>query len=271
MKKTIITPHNSFFNLNYKEIYNYRDLLWSLAWKDLRVKYAQTFIGFLWALINPLFTLLILTFVFGIVVDVNTGDTPHLLFTIVGLCGWTYFSTLLTEAGNSIVSHQNMIQKIYFPRLVLPLSKAITGLIDLGVTLMLVLLLMMVYGFTPSVNIIYLPLFIILAVLSGLAGGIWVSALSVRYRDFRFVSQFIVRLGLYATPVAYASTSVPEGYRLIFNLNPLVGIVEGFRWSILGTPPYLDGLYISIVIVFILLISGIIYFHKIEKIMADII
>jgi len=271
MKKTIITPSGSLFSNNLKEVYSYRGLLRSLAWKDLRVKYAQTFIGLLWALINPLFTLLILTFVFGIVVNVNTGDIPHILYTIAGLCGWTYFSELLTEAGNSIISNQNMVQKIYFPRLILPLSKALTGLVDLGITLILVLLIMVMYGYMPSSNIIYLPFFIILAIISGLAGGIWVSALTVRYRDFRFVTQFIVRLGLYATPVAYASTSVPESYRFLFNLNPLVGIVEGFRWSILGTPFYGGGLMISIVSVAILLVSGLLYFNKVEKVIADII
>ncbi len=271
MKKTLITPHNNLFTFNYKEIYKYRGLLWSLAWKDLRVKYAQTFIGFLWAIINPLFTLLILTFVFGVVVKVDTGEVPHVLYTIVGLCGWTYFSILLNEAGDAIISNQNMIQKIYFPRLVLPLSKAISGLIDLGITLVLVLVLMLWYGYLPSGNLIYLPLFILLAIVSGLAGGIWVSALTVRYRDFRFVTQFIVKLGLYATPVAYASTSVPESYRFLFNLNPLVGVVEGFRWSILGTPFYREGIYFSVILIFLLLVSGIFYFNKVERIMADII
>ena len=241
MKKTVITPQSSSLYSKLIEVWEYRELLWVLSVKDIKVKYAQTFIGLLWAILNPILTLILLSFVFGIVADVDSGDIPHVLFTVVGLCGWTYFSALLSESGNSIVSNQNMIHKVYFPRLILPLSKALTCFLDLLINLFLVFIFLFILGYWPSLNIIYLPLFVILAIIIGLAGGVWVSALTVRYRDFRFVTQFIVRLSLYASPVAYASNSVPDTYKFWFNLNPLVGIIEGFRWSCLGTSFYRDG------------------------------
>ncbi len=270
-KKTIISSKPDSFWNTLGEVYSYRELLWSLALRDLKVKYAQTLIGFLWALINPLVTLLILSFVFGQIANVNTNGVPHQLFTIIGLLGWTYFSNLLIDSSDSLIQNQNMIQKIYFPKIILPLSKAISGLIDFLITLFLVIVFMFYYGVTPSGNILYFPFFLILAIFAGLAGGFWISALTVRYRDFRFIVNFLVRIGLYATPIAYASSSVPEKFQFIFNLNPLVGVIEGMRWCLLDMPTNFDGIYISVIVLTLVFITGLFYFNRVVKYIADII
>jgi len=270
MSKTIIQPSKNPFKIDFGELYRFRELLWTLALRDFRVKYAQTFIGFLWALINPIFTLLILTFVFGVVAKVDTGNTPHLLYTIAGLSGWTYFATLFSEAGNSIIGAQQMVQKIYFPRLIIPLSKAVTSFIDFGITLICLAALMLIYRFPPGSQIVFLPLFIFIALISGLTGGIWMSALTVRYRDFRFITPFLLRLGMFATPIAYPAEAVPEQYRLLFYLNPMTGVVEGMRWSIIGGNPPDAYIYLSFGVILLLFFGGIFYFYKVEKVMADI-
>jgi len=268
--KTIIRASDRKVLPDFKELWSYRQLLFSLAWRDIRVKYAQTYVGLLWAIINPVFNLLVLSFVFGQIAKVDTGDIPHVVFTIAGLAAWTYFSTLLSEAGNSIVGAQSMVKKIYFPRLVIPLSKALSGLVDFGITISLLILIMLYYGVMPSANIVWLPIFIVLALMSGLAGGILFSGLSVRYRDFSFIVPMIVRLGLYATPIAYAASSVPEKYKLLYFLNPMAGIVEGFRWSLFGTEAPEVYMFYSIGIMVCIFIFSIIYFQKVDRVMADI-
>ncbi len=270
--KTIIKPSKNPFKINFKELWQYRDLLWTLTYRDFRVKYAQTAIGFTWAIINPVFTILILSFVFGTIAKVGTGDTgvPHLLYTTAGLCGWTYFATLLGQAGNSIIGAQGMVKKIYFPRLVIPLSKAITAFIDLGITLLIIAGLMIFYGIAPKASIMFLPLFLLIAIITGLAGGIWMSALTIRYRDFQHITPLLLRVGMYATPIAFPASAVPESYRMFFYLNPMAGVVEGVRWSILGGTPPDSYAYISFGIIIIFFILSLFYFNKVEKIMADI-
>lgn len=270
MSKIVIERSKNPFKINFRELYRFRELLWILAYRDFRVKYAQTFIGFLWAFINPVFTLLILTFVFGVVAKVDTGTTPHVIYTLAGLVGWTYFSTLVSEAGNSIIGAQQMVQKIYFPRLIIPLSKALNGFIDFGITFLCLIGLMVIYQFPPAKSIVFLPFFLLIAIISGLTGGIWMSALTVRYRDFRFITPFLLRLGMYATPIAFPASAVPEQYQLWFYLNPMVGVVEGFRWSIIGGQPPHPFAYISFGVIVILFFLGVLYFHKVEKVMADI-
>lgn len=277
MRKIIIEPYSNPLKINFSELFAYRELLWALAYRDLRVRYAQTFIGFLWAFMNPLLSLLILTFVFGVVakVDIGTGYDgqviPHLLYTIVGLAGWTYFSEVFAQAGMSIINAQQMVQKIYFPRLVIPLSKAITGLVDLGVNILLIAILMLFFSYTPSPNIIFLPLFIMMAIISGLAAGIWMSALTIRFRDFQYITPMLLRIGMFITPISYPSSAVPENFRALFYLNPVAGIVEGLRWSLLGGTALNPYTYISFAVIFVFLLLGIIYFNKVEKVMPDII
>lgn len=270
MNKTVIEAGRSPMFPNFAELYDYKQLLFSLAWRDIRVKYAQTYIGLLWAFINPVFNILILSFVFGVVAKVDTDGVPQVLFTVAGLSAWTYFSTLINDAGNSIVSAQSMIKKIYFPRLVVPLSKAIAGLVDFGVTIICLIIIMIYYGVLPGANVIFLPIFILLSIISGLAGGILVSALTTRYRDFSFIVPMIVRVGLYATPIAYSASAVPEKYKLLYFLNPMSGIVEGFRWSLIGVGSPEPYMFYSIGLLFLIFVYGLYFFAKVESKMADI-
>lgn len=268
----IIEPRKNLAKLNLKELWSYKELLWTLTYRDIRVKYAQTTIGFLWAFVNPIFSILILSFVFGTVAKVGTDNTgvPHLLYTTVGLCGWTYFAALLADAGNSIIGAQNMVKKIYFPRLIIPLSKALTAFIDLVIVLLIIAILMTYYKIMPSANLIYLPFFLGIAVIAGLAGGIWMSALTIRFRDFKHVIPLMLRVGMYATPIAFPASAVPEKYKLFFYMNPMAGVVEGVRWSILGGQAPNQYVYISFVVIILLFISGVYYFNFIERKIADI-
>jgi len=242
-----------------------------MAWRDLRVRYAQTFLGVLWLVIQPLFTVVVLTFVFGSVAQVETNGTPHVLFTLVGLCGWTFFASLTEGAGGSILGAQDVVKKVYFPRLILPLSKLLTAAVDLGFLLIALCGMMIYYGLSPSSHVVYFPLFLLASALMGLTGGIWVSALSIRFRDFQYVMPLALRLGMFITPIAYGVQSVPSQYQWLYHLNPLTGIVEGMRWSILGGDFQSTHVWISIGVLVLLFGIGLVLFHRVESIMADII
>jgi len=270
-QKTIITSQNSSFWENWKEIIAYRELLWMLAWRDFRVKYAQSFLGFAWAFINPIVTLVVLSFIFGTVAKVDTAGIPHVLYTLAGLCGWTFFASLASDAGRSILTAQGMVKKIYFPRLILPLSKIFTSLIDFGIVLLCLAVLMITYQYPPTMQMLYLPFFIFLAILAGVASGIWVSALTIRFRDFQHVMPLLLRIGMYATPVAFPASAVPEKYQLLFFLNPLAGLVEGMRWSLLGTSDFPPFIWLSVGILLLLFVLGWKYFSRMEQVIADII
>lgn len=269
--KIVISSKGQTLRSKIKEIFEYRELLWMLAWRDFRVKYAQSFLGFTWAFINPIATLVILTFIFGTVAKVDTGGIPHPIYSLAGLCGWTFFASLASDAGRSILSAQAMIKKIYFPRLIIPLSKMFTSLIDFGIVLFCMLVLMIFYQYPLTPQIIWLPFFTFLAILAGVSSGIWISALTIRFRDFQHVMPLVLRLGMYATPVAFPASAVPAKYQLLFFLNPLAGVVEGMRWSLLGTnefPPYT---WLSLGVLLILFVSGWVYFNRMEQVIADII
>lgn len=272
MEKIIIDSQNNRFFPNWKELYQYRDLFWTLSWRDFRVRYAQTSIGFLWAIIQPILTIAILTIVFGRFVGVKT-EVPHLVYTVAGMSLWTYFSYVMTNSGNSIIASQQMVKKIYFPRLIIPLSKAVVGLIDLFITLILLVILLIYYKVTITWNILYAPLFIAMAMLAALSIGIWLSALTVRFRDFQHVVPFMVQIGLYITPIAYpiemVSKNAPEWLQTIYFLNPMAGIIEGFRWSIFGGTLNTNILFLAGSVVTILFISSLWYFRKVEDEMAD--
>jgi lipopolysaccharide transport system permease protein len=272
-KTTIIDAKKRKLFPSFSELRNYKDLFLTLAWRDFRVRYAQTTIGFLWAFIQPLVTLIVLNVVFGQFADVNTGGVPHILFTITGLSVWTYFSYVLTNSGNSIIAAQGMIQKIYFPRLIVPLSKAVVGLIDFIITLLILIALMIYFQYPVSPNVIYAPLFIIVGMMAALAVGIWLSALTVRFRDFQHMVPFMVQIGLYATPVAYpaeiASERLPNWFMTIYYLNPMAGVVQGFRWSVLGGEFPGNMMFISFGVVLLLFVSSLMYFRSVEDKMAD--
>lgn len=272
MEKTIIEASKKRLFPDFKELKRYKDLFLTLTWRDLRVRYAQTTIGLLWALVQPVVSLTILTLVFGTFVGVETG-VPHVLFTIAGMSTWTYFSFVMSNAGNSIISNQNMVKKVYFPRIIIPLSKAMVGLVDFGVSLLILIVLMIYFGVVPSSNVWMAPIFIIIAAFAALGVGIWLSALTVRYRDFQHIVPFMVQIGMYLTPIAYpadfAMTRLPEWASTIYFLNPMAGVVQGFRWSLFGGTPPGDLMYLSFGVVFLLFFSGLIYFKKVEDKMAD--
>ncbi|EMR03690.1 ABC transporter permease [Cesiribacter andamanensis] len=275
MQRTVVDAGKGKLSLNLRELLHYRDLFWVLAYRDLRVRYAQTFLGLFWAFIQPAATLLIFTVVFGMAVQVDTGGIPYPVFAIAGMSAWAYFAFVLNQSGNSIIGAQEMVKKIYFPRLVIPLSKAVVGFVDFVVALLFMAVLMLIYGVTPSVNIVYLPFFILLTIISALAVGIWLSALTIRYRDFQHVVPFLVQFGLYATPIAYPAktiiASLPEWAVVLYYLNPMAGVVEGFRWSVLGVDALSVYSYISFGLIALLFVSALFYFRKVERVMADIV
>lgn len=275
LRRIVVDASDPKFSLNLKELLDYKDLFLILAYRDLRVRYAQTFLGLTWAFLQPAATLLIFTVVFGRAVKVETGGIPYPLFAICGMTAWTYFSFVLNQSGNSIIGAQEMVKKIYFPRLIIPLSKALVGFVDFAIALLLLILIMWHYNVAPSTHIIYLPLFFLLTVISALAAGIWLSALTIRYRDFQHVVPFLVQFGLYATPIAYPSdviiSNLPTWGVVVYYLNPMAGVVEGFRWSIVGGPLPDQLAYLSFAIVIILFVSGLVYFKNVERIMADIV
>jgi lipopolysaccharide transport system permease protein len=271
MSRLIINSESETGKLDLKELYHYKDLLWILAQRDFKVRYAQTFLGVVWALLQPLFTLLIFTLIFHKAAKINTGDIPYPLYVLSGMSAWTYFAYVMGQAGNSLISSQGLIQKVYFPRLIIPISKAWVGLVDMGIVMTFLFLLMVFYKYSLSLNIIFLPFFIFTNVILALGVGIWLSALTIRFRDFQFIVPFLIQFGMYATPIAYPQTLVPEKYLLLFSLNPITGIVQGFRWCILGGSLPGNSFLISIIMSCLIFFSGLFYFKRTEKIMADII
>jgi len=272
MSKTIIDANNKSFLPNLRELIRYKDLFLTLSWRDFKVRYAQTTIGILWAVIQPVIFLLILTFVFNKVAGVET-EIPHAVFTSGGLSIWTYFSYVMTNSGNSIIANSEMVKKIYFPRLIIPLSKAVVGFIDFGITILILIFLMIWYGVGPSANIWAAPLFMIVGVLAALGAGIWLSALSVRFRDFQHIVPFIVQIGFYISPIGYKASLItdvaPNWAANLYYVNPVAGIIQGFRWSLFGGEALDSAIWISVGMAFLLFITGIIYFKKVEKEMAD--
>jgi len=271
MSKIIIDANEKGIKLNLKELYHYKDLFLILAWRDLRVRYAQTFLGLFWAILQPLATLVIFILIFGRALKVDTGDIPYSVFALAGMSAWSYFAFVLNQSGTSIISSQEMVKKVYFPRLVIPLSKAMTGFVDFSITLLFLFVMMIIYKVPITKEIVYFPLFFILNVMAALGAGIWTSALTIRYRDFQHVIPFVVQIGLYATPIAYPASLVPDKYQLLYHLNPMVGVVEGYRFSLLGINQMSDFSIISYVIIVLLFVSGLFYFRKVERVMADIV
>ncbi|MEC8969317.1 MAG: ABC transporter permease [Bacteroidota bacterium] len=273
-KETLISSKKSFLNLELKELYSFKDLFITLSIREYKVRYAQTFLGFIWALIQPIITVIIFTIIFGRAIKVDTGNVPYEIFALTGMTAWAYFAFVVSNSGKSLISDAEMIKKIYYPRLITPLSKALVGLIDFTITFVILTVLMICYSVDFSPNIIWLPFFILMVLITALGFGIWISALTIRYRDFQHITPFIIQIGLYATPIAYSSLYIPEKYLLpYYILNPMVGAVEGFRWCIIGqinTSPH-PYIFVSFSVVLLIFISSIFYFKKTEKVMADII
>lgn len=256
----------------WRDLWRYRELFYFLAWRDILVRYKQTVIGVAWAVIRPMLTMLVLTFVFGHVAGMDSGGAPYPILVFCGMLPWQFFATAFAESGNSLVSNSGMISKVYFPRLVVPVSSVITSFVDFLISAVLMALMMVYYGYLPGSSILMLPAFVILAFATAFGGGLWISALMVRYRDFRYIVPFVVQFGLYISPVAYSSTKVPEQWRLLYSMNPMVGVIDGFRWAILGEQNlYWPGFAISVVGVTFIIITGIWYFRRTERTFADVI
>lgn len=257
----------------WRDLWRYRELFAFLAWRDLLVRYKQTVVGVAWSLIRPFLTMVVLTFVFGRISNLPSGGVPYPILVFCGILPWQFFSNALSESGNSLVTNSNLISKVYFPRLVIPASSVITSFVDFLISGVFLVVLMVWYRHVPPANIVFLPLFIVLAFGASLGIGTWVAALMVEYRDFRFIVPFIVQFGLYLSPVGFQTSVVPERFQLLYSLNPMVGVLDGFRWCILGGSHqiYWPALAASIAGVALLVSTGIWYFRRTERTFADVI
>ena len=256
----------------WRDLWRYRELFYFLAWRDLLVRYKQTVVGVAWSVVRPFITMVVLVMVTKIG-KLPTGGAPDALFILSASLPWQFFSTALSESGNSLVTNSNLISKVYFPRLVVPASSVITSFVDFLISAAFMVVLMFWYHFTPPIQCVFLPLFVLLTFVASFGAGLWIAALMVEYRDFRFIIPFMVQFGLYISPVGFQSSLVPERFRLVYSLNPMVGVIDCFRWCIMGSKSfvYWPGVLIATVEVIVLVISGIWYFRKTERIFADVI
>ena len=257
----------------WRDLFRYRELFYFLAWRDVLVRYKQTVIGVLWAVVRPVLTMLALTFVFGRVAKLPTEGVPYPVMVFTATCAWLLFANSLTEGSLSLINNTNLISKVYFPRLIVPTSSVIVSFVDFLISLALLGILMAFYHVWPGWSLLALPLFTVLALLASAGAGIWLAALTVKYRDFRYIVPFMVQYGVFISPIGYSSNIVPEKWRLLYSVNPMVGIIDGFRWSISGgnIPFPTQSLQLSMITIAILLVSGIWYFRKTERTFADVI
>jgi lipopolysaccharide transport system permease protein len=258
----------------WRDLWRYRELFQVLAWRDISVRYKQTIIGVAWAVIRPFLTMVVFTVIFGKVAKLpSEGTAPYALLVFAGMLPWTFFSTALAEASNSLIGNANLISKVYFPRLIVPTATVVVALVDFLISFVVLAGMMVWYQFLPGWQILLLPAFIVLAFLASLGPGLWITALNVKYRDFRYIIPFLVQFGLYVSPVGFSSSVVPEQWRLLYSLNPMVGVIDGFRWCILRgeSPIYWPGFYLSLAVTAFFLWLGIRQFRKMEKTFADLI
>jgi len=255
------------------DLWRYRQLFYFLAWRDILVRYKQTVIGLAWALVRPLLTMIVFVIVFGKLAKLPSEGVPYPILVFAALLPWQFFSNAFTEAANSLISNANMISKVYFPRLVVPTSAVIVSFVDFLISGIILVGLMLWYGFAPNWRIITLPLFTVIAFAAAMGAGLWIAALNVKYRDFRYIIPFVAQIGLYVSPVGFGSNIVPEQWRLLYSINPMVGVIDGFRWAILGgnIQLYWPGFLLSLTLVLVILVTGIVYFRKTEKTFADVI
>ena len=267
-----IGPAESWTSVGLKELWAYRELLYFLTWRDIKVRYKQTALGAAWAIIQPVFMMLVFSLFFGRLSHIPSDGIPYPIFTFCALLPWQLFAHALTESSNSLVANERLITKVYFPRLVVPISAVLGGLVDFLVAFVILLVLMLYYRIVPGWAILTLPGFILLAIMTALGVGLWLSALNVQYRDVRYTINFLIQFWLFATPVAYPSSIVPPAWRALYGLNPMAGVVEGFRWALLGkSEPPGAMLVVSIAIVILTLIGGLYYFRRMEQEFADVV
>jgi lipopolysaccharide transport system permease protein len=272
----VIERSRGWAKLNLKAVWQYRELLYFLVWRDVKVRYKQTALGVLWILLQPVVSMIIFSLLFGRLLKVPSGGVPYPIFAFAALLPWNYFASSLTKSSSSLVGSANLITKVYFPRLIIPFSSVLSGLIDFAVAFVVLIVLMLIYGLAVTPSILLLPVFLLVAALTALGFGLWLAALNVRYRDIQYLVPFLVQMWMYATPVVYGSTLIPERFRFLLGLNPMTAAVEGFRWALLGdaapasqTSPWL--FVVSLAMMIIMLITGLIFFRRTERTFADIV
>lgn len=254
----------------WKDLWRFRELFYILSWRDIKVRYKQTALGAAWSIIRPLLTTLVFTIVFSRIAHLgNPGKAPYTLMVFAGMLPWQFFSNALSESSNSLIGNANLITKVYFPRLIVPASSVITSLVDFLISFVILLLMMAWFQFTPSWHIVFLPFFVLLVFCCAMGAGLYLTAVNVKYRDFRYIIPFIIQFGLYITPIGFSSAVVSDKWHLLISLNPMTGIINGFRWCLLGDPLDINSLLISIIIIIALMMLGVMYFRKMEKSFAD--
>ena len=270
---TVIRPPKGWVSLRMDEVWAYRELLYFLVWRDIKVRYKQTTLGAAWAIIQPFFTMVVFSVFFSKLGGIKTGtDIPYPVWSFCALVPWQLFAHALSESSNSLVSNERLVSKVYFPRLIIPMSAVLAGLVDFGIASVILLGMMAFYGIVPGVAVLMLPLFLLLAVCTALAVGLWLSALNVQYRDVRYTIPFLTQIWLFISPIAYPATQVPEQWRALYGLNPMAGVVEGFRWALLGTENTTGSMIlVSAAVVLLLLVGGVMYFRKMERTFADVV
>ena len=268
----VIQPSRVWFRLDLAALWQYRELLYFLVWRDVKVRYKQTAIGAAWAILQPLMTMIIFTAIFGHFAKVPSDGLPYPIFAYTALLPWTYFASALNRSSGSVVSEAHLISKIYFPRVILPLAGTVSGIIDFAIAFVLLLGMMIWYGIMPTWGLLALPLFLLLALATALAVGLWCSALHVRYRDVGYTVPFLTQCWMYASPVAYPVSLVPENWRFLYSLNPMAGVIEGFRWALLGKQgPDFGVMAVSAVVVVVLLVGGLVFFKQMERTFVDVV
>lgn len=267
-----IRPSGGWVSLRLKELFEYRELLYFLVWRDVKVRYKQTALGASWAIIQPFFTMVVFSLFFGKLAKIPSDGVPYPIFSFAALVPWTFFASSLTNASNSLVGSSNLIKKVYFPRLAIPIATVLSGLVDLGIAFVMLIAMMLWYGMVPTSNILWLPYLVVLTLSTALGVGLWLSALNVQYRDVKYVVPFLTQFWLFATPVAYPSSLLAGKWRLAYALNPMVGVVEGFRWALLGTRTRpLEIIAVSSITAVVMLVGGAFYFRRMERTFADVV
>ena len=266
-----IEPPKRWEAVNFEELKQYRDLFFFLVWRDIKVLYAQTILGFSWAILNPFVQLVIFTIIFGKVAKIDTDGIPYALFSVVSIVPWSYMSGSMTASSQSLVSAQNMLGKVYFPRMIFPITPVLSKLVDFGISLLLVVAVLVYYGVAPTLNLLILPLCVLMMMAVPISAGLWLSSLAIRFRDVRFAMSYMISMLMYSAPIVYSASAIPEEYRLIYSINPIVGVIEGYRAALLGTEiPWeyiVPGLFTNA----LLLVSGAIYFRRMERVVVDVI
>jgi lipopolysaccharide transport system permease protein len=268
---TVIAPPSGWQLIDFKELRDYRDLFFFLVWRNIKVMYAQTILGFSWAILNPFVQIVIFSIIFGKVAKLPTDGIPYALFSTVAIIPWTYMSQAMTQSSQSLVQGQMMLGKIYFPRLIYPLTPVFSKLVDFGISLVLLLGVIIYYRVPPTWNLLWFPVFVIMMMCIPAAVGMWLSALAIRYRDVKFALPFIISLLIYSAPILYTASSIPEQYRLFYSLNPIVGVIEGYRACLLGSPMPWEYILPGLVCCLIMVVIGAMYFKKMERVFVDVI